>query len=94
MELPFSEKINNGFYIRTFSSDLNENELKWHFDEEDRIVICENDTDWLFQFDDELPQSIEPNKIIMIPEGIYHRLIKGSNPLMIKISNTQTSLST
>ena len=51
MELPFSEKINNGVYIRTFSSDLNENELKWHFDEEDRIVICENNTDWLFQFD-------------------------------------------
>lgn len=85
MELPFSEKINNGFYIRTFSSDLNENELKWHFDEEDRIVICENDTDWLFQYDNELPITINKNKPIFIQKNIYHRIIKGTNNLKLKI---------
>lgn len=85
MELPFSEKINNGFYIRTFSSDLNENELKWHFDEEDRIVICENDTDWLFQFDNELPITINKNEPIFIQKNIYHRIIKGTNNLKLKI---------
>lgn len=85
MELPFSEKINNGFYIRTFSSDLNENELKWHFDEEDRIVICENDTDWLFQFDNELPITINKNEPIIIQKNIYHRIIKGTNNLKLKI---------
>jgi hypothetical protein len=85
MELPFSEKINNGFYIRTFSSDLNENELKWHFDEEDRIVICENDTDWLFQFDNELPITINKNEPIVIQKNIYHRIIKGTNNLKLKI---------
>lgn len=85
MELPFSEKINNGFYIRTFSSDLNENELKWHFDEEDRIVICENNTDWLFQFDNELPITINKNEPIFIQKNIYHRIIKGTNNLKLKI---------
>ena len=85
MNLPFSEKINNGFYIRTFSSDLNENELKWHFDEEDRIVICENDTDWLFQFDNELPITINKNEPIVIQKNIYHRIIKGTNNLKLKI---------
>jgi hypothetical protein len=85
MELPFSEKINNGFYIRTFSSDLNENELKWHFDEEDRIVICENNTDWLFQFDNELPITINKNEPIVIQKNIYHRIIKGTNNLKLKI---------
>ena len=85
MELPFSEKINNGFYIRTFSSDLNENELKWHFDEEDRIVICENDTDWLFQFDNELPITINKNEPIVIQKNIFHRIIKGTNNLKLKI---------
>jgi hypothetical protein len=85
MELPFSEKINNGFYIRTFSWDLNENELKWHFDEEDRIVICENDTDWLFQFDNELPITINKNEPIVIQKNIYHRIIKGTNNLKLKI---------
>ena len=85
MELPFSEKINNGFYIRTFSSDLNENELKWHFDEEDRIVICENNTDWLFQFDNELPITINKNEPIFIQKNIFHRIIKGTNNLKLKI---------
>ena len=85
MELPFSEKINNGVYIRTFSSDLNENELKWHFDEEDRIVICENNTDWLFQFDNELPITINKNEPIFIQKNIYHRIIKGTNNLKLKI---------
>lgn len=85
MELPFSEKINNGFHIRTFSSDLNENELKWHFDEEDRIVICENDTDWLFQYDNELPITINKNEPIFIQKNIYHRIIKGTNNLKLKI---------
>ena len=85
MELPFSEKINNGVYIRTFSSDLNENELKWHFDEEDRIVICENDTDWLFQFDNELPITINKNEPIVIQKNIFHRIIKGTNNLKLKI---------
>lgn len=85
MELPFSEKINNGFYIRTFSSDLNENELKWHFDEEDRIVICENETDWLFQYDNELPITINKNEPIFIQKNIYHRIIKGTNNLKLKI---------
>lgn len=85
MELPFSEKINNGFYIRTFSSDLNENELKWHFDEEDRIVICENDTDWLFQYDNELPITINKNEPIFIQKNIFHRIIKGTNNLKLKI---------
>ena len=85
MELPFSEKINNGFYIRTFSSDLKENELKWHFDEEDRIVICENDTDWLFQFDNELPITINKNEPIVIQKNIFHRIIKGTNNLKLKI---------
>lgn len=85
MNLPFSEKINNGFYIRTFSSDLNENELKWHFDEEDRIVICENNTDWLFQFDNELPITINKNEPIFIQKNIFHRIIKGTNNLKLKI---------
>ena len=55
MELPFKEQIEEGYYIRTFSEDISEIELKWHFDEEDRIVLCEDDSDWFFQFDNELP---------------------------------------
>jgi len=83
--LPFKENIKDGFNIRTFSSTLDKNELKWHFDEEDRIVVCEHDTDWQLQMDDELPKKIEKNEKYYIPEGLYHRLIKGNNDLIIKV---------
>ena len=69
MELPFKEELIEGFHIRTFSSDLSEMELKWHFDEQDRIVICENETDWMFQMDNQLPIRIGKNTPIVIPEG-------------------------
>lgn len=85
MSLPFNEiKIDN-IYYRTFDSNINENELKWHFDEQDRIVVCEYDTDWLFQMDNELPVKILKNKEFFIPEGEYHRIIKGTGDLTVKV---------
>lgn len=84
-KLPFSEKILEGFHVRKFDSDINELELKWHFDEQDRVVICENDTDWLLQMDNELPFKIKKNEPIFIPEGEYHRIIKGTGDLVVKV---------
>ena len=84
-ELPFTEKIEEGYHIRTFNSTLDESELKWHYDEEDRIVICESNTDWLFQMDNELPVKININTPIFIPEGEYHRIIKGNGDLTLKV---------
>ena len=42
---------------------------------------------WQFQFDNELPISIEPGKIIQIPTGIIHRLIKGTSELSMSIKS-------
>jgi hypothetical protein len=83
--LPFKEEQQEDYYIRTFSSVLNETELKWHFDEEDRVVICEHDTDWMFQMDNEIPIQIKKNTPIFIHEGTYHRIIKGTGDLTVKV---------
>jgi hypothetical protein len=83
--LPFKEEQQEDYYIRTFSSVLNETELKWHFDEEDRVVICEHDTDWMFQMDNEIPIQIKKNTPIFIHEGTYHRIIKGTGDLIVKV---------
>lgn len=83
--LPFNEKVEGLYNYRTFSSELNENDLKWHFDLEDRIVVCEHDTDWLIQMDNKLPVTIEKNVEYFIPEGEYHRIIKGTNDLTVKV---------
>jgi hypothetical protein len=83
MDLPFEEKIENGFNIRKFSELVDSSELTWHRDKEDRIIICEQKTDWLFQVDNELPITFD--KTIFIKKEVYHRLIKGTGDLVLKI---------
>ena len=84
MILPFQEtKISDNTFIRKFSQDTDSGELVWHRDREDRIIESIDDTDWMIQLDDELPKKIEGE--ILIPMGIYHRLIKGTGDLKIKL---------
>lgn len=84
--LPFKENIKGNVSTRTFLNSVNETELKWHWDNENRIVICEHETDWQLQMDNELPIKIEKNKKYFIPEGEYHRIIKGSGDLTVKVT--------
>jgi len=69
--------------IRTFSESIDEEDLKWHWDNEDRIIEALNETDWKFQFDNQLPINIEGK--LEIKKGVWHRLIKGTNDIKIKI---------
>jgi len=82
---PFSEeKINESVVIRTFLASIDESEMRWHWDEEDRIIEPLNKNDWEFQFDNELPQKIY--KQIHIPAGAIHRVIAGTTDLIVKIT--------
>ena len=84
-ELPFEESwIDDKVSLRTFSPDIMDEELKWHIDMEDRVVEVLNDNDWKFQFDDHLPIKMEGT--IQIKKGEWHRIIKGSTPLNVKIT--------
>ena len=84
MEYPF-EEINSGdnVFIRTFNSSVNELELYWHKDKEDRIISPLNDTNWKLQMDNEIPKVIEGD--MFIPKNTYHRVIKGDGDLKIKL---------
>jgi hypothetical protein len=82
---PYQEiQIEDSVFIRTFSKDSQTEELKWHWDEEDRIVEPLEPSDWLFQFDNDLPQPISGQ--IYIPKGTMHRIIKGTDDLRVKIT--------
>ena len=84
MTLPFQEtKISDNTFIREFSQDTDSGEFMWHRDFESRIIESIGETDWLVQLDDELPKKIEGE--ILIPMGVYHRLIKGNGDLKIKV---------
>jgi hypothetical protein len=84
MSLPFKEtKLSDNTFIREFKQDTDSGEYVWHRDHEDRIVESIGETDWLIQIDNELPKSL--NEEVFIPMGAYHRLIKGTNDLKIKL---------
>lgn len=81
---PYSEKKEDGYIIREFSHDAPSFEFVWHRDKEDRVVQAIHDTDWLFQLDNEIPQRFTESKLF-IPKETYHRLIKGTGDLVVKI---------
>ena len=78
-------KINNNEKIRTFTQEIDSGELMWHRDRKDRIVEIIESDGWKLQLDDELPIDMVVGKKYFIPEGIYHRTIKGKGNLVIKI---------
>jgi hypothetical protein len=70
--------------VREFSAELNPEELMWHRDNEDRVVEPVGNTDWKLQLDNELPILLKNQ--IFIPRGMWHRAIKGTGSLRIKIT--------
>ena len=76
-------EVTDFYIIREFSQDIDPIELKWHRDNEDRILEIQGSTDWKIQLENNLPLSI--NQPIFIPRGSYHRVIKGTNNLKLKI---------
>lgn len=80
---PFEQTSHRNYILRKFSPSLEESELKWHYDEQDRYVVPINENDWYFQLDDNLPRKF--NSPVFIPKNTYHRVIKGSTVLECKI---------
>lgn len=81
---PYSEKQENGYIIREFLENTPSFEFVWHRDKEDRIVQATHDTNWQFQLDNDIPRTLDKNKLF-IPKETYHRLIKGTGDLVVKI---------
>ena len=86
MDFPFEEKqIDKYNFIRTFPADVDEMDLIWHADKENRIITVLEGNGWKFQFDEELPIEMTEGKSISILKGVIHRVIKGNGPLVIKL---------
>lgn len=83
MEKPYYELRTFDFIYRKFIQEIDEQELVWHRDERDREVIILGPTDWKLQLENELPKQLRDS--VTIPKDTYHRLIKGTGDLDIKI---------
>ena len=79
---PYSDQNN----IREFSSNVDELDLVWHQDKEDRLVEVLEGKGWKFQRDNNVPVDMKIGDSIFIPEGEIHRIIKGTTNLKIKIN--------
>jgi hypothetical protein len=82
---PYTEHISTTKITRTFNTDIDVTELVWHRDKNDRTVTVINESDWLFQIDNELPIKLTQNTKIHIPKENYHRVIKGTTNLIVNI---------
>lgn len=76
-------EVTDKYIIREFGANIDPIELMWHRDNEDRVVEIIGKTDWKIQLDNQLPTSM--NESISIPRHMYHRLIKGTGTLKLKI---------
>lgn len=83
---PFTEEfLDKNTVIRHFDPKADDHLYKWHRDPEDREITALNENNWKFQFDNKIPENLEINKPIVINKGEYHRLIKGTSSLSLKI---------
>ncbi len=83
MEKPYYELKTFDFIYRKFTQYIDEKELVWHRDRKDREVVVIGSTDWQFQLEDSIPQQLQDT--VFIPKDTYHRLIKGTGNLDIRI---------
>jgi len=72
--------------IRIFESNVDSGELHWHRDRETRLIEVIEGNRWQLQLDNELPIEMKVGDKYTIPEGVYHRTIKGEGNLKIKIT--------
>jgi len=84
MTKPYKDlEITDNYIIREFSENIDPIELLWHRDDESRIVEIIGNTDWQIQLDNQLPSSL--NDRIFMPKHEWHRVIKGTGTLKLKI---------
>ena len=76
-------EITDKYIIREFNENIDPIELMWHRDNEYRVIEIIGKTDWKLQLDNQLPTSL--NKKISIPKHAWHRVIKGTGTLKLKI---------
>lgn len=76
-------EVTDKYIIREFNEDIDPIELLWHRDDEDRLIEIIENTDWFIQLENQLPVSM--NNPIFISRHEWHRTIKGTGKLRIKI---------
>jgi len=86
--LPFKQIKRGSVLIREFSNKTSDSEYVWHRDKKDRYVKILEGKDWFIQLYNQVPKKLVENCVYFIPANNYHRVIKGSTNLIVRITET------
>jgi quercetin dioxygenase-like cupin family protein len=78
-------EVTDKYIIREFNENIDPIELLWHRDLHNRKITVLNGKGWYFQKDNELPVELKEGVNIFINAKEWHRIIKGTTTLKIKI---------
>ena len=78
--------LNDKEKIRIFKENIQEEFLVWHRDKRNRKIEVLFGSNWKFQFDNEMPFTLEVGKTYEVRNMRYHRILKGDGHLIVKIS--------
>ena len=82
---PYTETLKNDIKTRVFEPTILESDLKWHRDKNCRYIQVCSGNNWKIQIENKLPFTLVEGKTYYINSKKWHRLIKGSDKLIIKI---------
>ena len=82
---PYQEIQQGEITVRIFKKDVQDDELVWHRDREDREVRVVKGRGWQFQREDCLPILLREGDTIQIKKEEWHRIIKGNSDLIVEI---------
>lgn len=82
---PYFETSLGGVKYRRFKGKVEETDLVWHRDANDRQITVVEGQGWQLQFDNELPVELVEGERYFIASEQYHRLIKGQGELVLEI---------
>ena len=76
--LPFKQtRLDENTVLRVFSEGVDDSELVWHRDHNDRLVEVVEGEGWKLQLENDIPREMAAGSRFFVPAGEYHRVIKG-----------------
>lgn len=75
--------------LRFIPCAVDQSELVWHRDSEDREIEVLQGEGWRLQYNGSLPILLSPSNKYFIQKGLFHRLHKGATDLTLKIRKQQ-----
>ena len=91
VKYPFSEElVSENVYRRTFAEGVDDDELIWHRDHEERVITVVESNGWKFQAENELPIYLTPGDQVTVKAEEWHRVIKGEGNLVVEVHKRPT----